>query len=345
MFRFKNIDTFIPGKFERIGMLKGKRWYLEKNLNKNGLFKPQRHEHGDRKVFCGNHYGEFLGYKLAQNIGIDSCTAELAELSRYYPNIHKERNNGTPQFKRGCIIYSNLDTSEYLEPGCVIIENLMYKHPEQMKELSVNEKYRLDINDNIEVIMASIECKVRNFYTNKKIYPKEFIEQQVRKNKEKMIEMIIYDCLYGNNDRHDENWSMRISNSDVELYSLYDNERVLGLYENQNNIEQALNTDTVEEFSEKRLFSRMKIPGELSKHSNYKDVLKYLINNYSEETIKNLGKHIINNTPEQIKLYLKSCEDLPECYIKFGTQMYQKRYEFARKLYLEKIPNAKATER
>ena len=335
MFKFRNIDTFIPGKFERIGMLKGKRWYSEKNSTKTGLFKPQRYEHGDRKVFCANHYGEFMGFLIADNAGTDSCRAELAELSRYYPNIHKERNHGTPQFKRGCIIYSHLKTGEHLEPGCLVIDKFMYRQPQKVCELSQLDSKKSNVNDNIEVVIASIESKVRDFYESKKIYTPEFIENQVNINREKAIEMIIYDCLYGNNDRHDENWSMRVSDEGVELYTLYDNERILGLHENQRTIENSLENNNVEETSEERLFSRMKIPGDINKYSNYKDVLKYMINNYEDETKRILSKHLSKNTPEQIKMFLEKCEDLPQCYIEFGSQMYKSRYDFAKDLYID----------
>ena len=44
MYKFRNIDSFKPGAFERIGMLKGKRWYTDySDINHiaTGLFKPK----------------------------------------------------------------------------------------------------------------------------------------------------------------------------------------------------------------------------------------------------------------------------------------------------------------
>ena len=71
-----------------MGMLKGKRWY-ESSDGIFGLFKPQRTEFGDKKVFCANHYGELLGYVLSIGSTIPTCKVELAHLSKYYSNIHK----------------------------------------------------------------------------------------------------------------------------------------------------------------------------------------------------------------------------------------------------------------
>ena len=89
MFEFRNIDGFKPYKFEKVGELKGKRWYIDSKKRKKGLFKPKRPEFKDHKVFCANHYGEFVGSVLASETGIPACKAELAHLSKYYANIHK----------------------------------------------------------------------------------------------------------------------------------------------------------------------------------------------------------------------------------------------------------------
>ena len=91
MYSFKNIDDYTPGAFERIGQLRGKRWYYSQG--KTGLFKPRRFEHGDRKVFCANHYGEFMGYVLAQAANIDACPVELAHLERFYEHYYKYKYN------------------------------------------------------------------------------------------------------------------------------------------------------------------------------------------------------------------------------------------------------------
>lgn len=334
MFEFKNIDSFIPGRFERMGMLKGKRWYtgFEPKDEEPGneaylvLFKPKRKEYGDRKIFCANHYGEFIGYLLAIGSRTPACKVELASLSKYYENIYKERNCATPEQKNGCISYWNLENGEVLHHGQLVIDEYARNHP----SIESVKHYENDIN----VCISAIEEATREYYDKSSFKrSQEYIEGKVVENRKAAVNMIIYDCLYGNNDRHDENWAMvkDLHGRDISLYSLYDNERVLGLYENIKTIQSALNSNTVETFSEKAAFSRMTVPDEVSATSSYKDVLTYLISTYPE-TQELLERHLKGNTPMKVKMYLESCEDLPECYVDYGSKMYQSRYDFAKEL-------------
>lgn len=355
MFKFINIDSFRPGRFERVGMLKGKRWYVDTSKSKEtnlGLFKPQRYEFKDRKVFCGNHYGEFVGYLLANNASIPACPVELAELSKYYSNIHKERNGGTPEHKKGCISYTKLKPEETLEAGKLVIDKFKSRHPDKFEKILKRGIAIKNVDDSIDVFLAAIEYRIRDFYLDyrfnnkfrqeayndcaKNETSKEYIDNKVREAINKAINMIVYDCLYGNNDRHDENWSMYVKmdsgKADLELYELYDNERVLGLYENQNNIEKSLKEGDEEEFSEKLLFSRMKVPQETKTNSSYKDVLNYMMLIYPEETRNSIKSQISANTPEKVNEFLESCEGLPKPYIDFGTKVYKSRYNFAKEL-------------
>lgn len=338
MFKFRNIDGFTAGRFERMGMLKGKRWYINtEDLDEDFrfvsvLFKPKRKEYGDKKVYCANHYGELVGYLLAIGSRTQSCKVELAHLSKYYENIHKERNNGTPESKDGCIIYSHLERTQMLEHGKVCIDNYITENH------GAFENYRSDINDNIDVCIKAIEFSTRKFYEKSDIKrTPEYIEEKVQENRKKAINMIIYDCLYGNNDRHDENWALVKDSEgrDISLYRLYDNERVLGLYENIRTIQSALDSDSIEKDSERILFSRMKVPGEEKVGSSYKKVLTYILNNYPEAE-ELLTIHLKGNTPRNVRMYLESCENLPEEYITFGSKMYESRFEFAKELLQQK---------
>ena len=350
MFDFRNIDKFIPGKFERMGMLKGKRWYTntedDKEIYSVGLFKPQRKEFGNKRIFCANHYGELVGYLLGLNAGVDICKAELAHLSQYHENIHKVRNGARAEEKYGCVTYSKLGHNQELEHGRLVVDIFASDDYEKFQKLTLDDK-EVDKSDNIEVVLASIEHRIRKFYKDSDCSD-EMIEEKVQKNRHKAIEMMVYDCLYGNNDRHDENWAMvrNRAGTEIELYSLYDNERVLGLYENQEFIKDTLGINTphreftpseikdrVEKASEECLFSRMRVPGETKKRPSYKSVLEYLIKNYREDTLEILEKHLKKNTPQMIQMFVASCEGLPEPYIEFQKIMYESRYNFAKELY------------
>ena len=339
MFEFRNIDGLIPYKFEEVGELRGKRWYIDAKEHKMGLFKPKRYEFKDRKVFCANYYGEFIGSVLARESDIPACKAELAHLSQYYENIHKERNHGTPEEKDGCIIYSQLEREDTLGAGKIIIERFKARYRESYERIIKDDKCKEDVNDNVELVFASSISQVADFYRMRGIYSEEFIQAKIQQTRKRIIEMIVYDCLYGNYDRHDENWSMHIKgNQNIDLYPLYDNERVLGLYENQNFIEDTLRNQEVEKKTEENFFSRMHVPGETKKNSTYKEMLEYLMNTYPQETREILQKQLSRHTAESIRKLLEECKGLPSVYIDFGTQMYTYRNAYAREL-LERNKN------
>lgn len=340
-FNFRNIDSFIPGRFETMGMLKGKRWYTNQNDTEEvrlGLFKPQRKEFGDKKIFCGNHYGEFMGYIAAKCVNVPACRVDLAYLSKYYENIHKARHHGTPEEKNGCISYSEKKLDDELEHGTAVIEFFKYQNPDEYERITANDTRNVDKNNNLEICLAAIEYRIRRFYDDREKFSEQFVESKIKENKELAIQMMVYDCMFGNNDRHDENWAMikDRQGTNISLYKLYDNERVFGLYENQNFIEHALNTNKVEEASEAQLFSRMYVPGETKRYSSYKEVLTYLMKNYEIETKKALSSYFEKDTENILQNYLKACTGLPECYIEFQRQMYKARHEFAKELYFGK---------
>ena len=318
-----------------MGMLKGKRWYTglqdsDENSKEYALvlFKPKRKEHGDKKVFCANHYGEFLGYLLSLGSRTPACKVELAHLSEYYENIHKERNNGTPEEKDGCISYSQLERGQMLHHGKLIVDEYL------REQLTTSFEFNKYYENDIDICIAAVEEETKRFYQKSSFKrSEEYINSKVAENRKAMLNMIVYDCLYGNNDRHDENWAMvkDMDGRDISLYYLYDNERVLGLYENIRTVESSLERNTVEADSEKTLFSRMTVPGQNATSSSYKDVLEYIASKYSEVG-EILDMHLKGNPPMKVRMYLDSCENLPKQYVEYGMKMYESRYDFAKEL-------------
>lgn len=333
MFTFRNIDDFVPLQFEKVGMLKGKRWYAQTKEKKKGLFKPKRYEFKDRKVFCANHYGEMVGGILGERAKIETCKSELAHHSHYYSNIYKERAHATTEEKDGCIIYSQLSTGDTLEAGKIVIDRFKESNENRYQSLAKNSIYRGKINDDIELILLSVSSRVEKFYKMGGNYLEKYIQSRIYQTKKKFIEMVVYDCLYGNYDRHEGNWSMHLhSNEEIDIYPLYDNERVLGLYENQNFIEKMLIEKEPEQIMDKIFFSRMRVPGEKKEFSTYKDMLRYLMYAYPEETQETLKRQLDSNTVQSTTSCLEQCEGLPDPYIEFGARMYEYRNRFARRL-------------
>jgi len=324
MYRFKNIDDYTPGYFERIGTLRGKRWYSKND--RNGLFKPRRFEFGDRKVFAANHYGEFMGYLLAQAIDVDACEVELVHLSKFYENYFKFKNNGTPIPRDGAISYKEGPRDETIIPGNVLISK--YNKVNEM-ELLHNNRNIDSLNDEIPTIMHTVKAATIDFYTKRGCSP-EVIKEKVDRNIADIVRMICYDCSFGNNDRHDENWSMVVSGEEMKIYPLYDNERVLGLCENINIVRYILsNPSVLEAYNMYGLHSRMSLPG--GKRATYQEVLVYMLENYPEVTKKTLDKVTTRVKPSIVKNKLQQLEGLPEEYIELSSRIYDQRYSFIEK--------------
>lgn len=324
MYSFRNIDSYIPKEYERAGALKDKLWFEdpksidpETSKRVRGLFKPRRKEaYHPYELFCGNHYGEVAGYCLAKMINMPSCRAELVD-------VHTEKNpytRGDIKHKIGTMVYSRLRNREELIPGKIVVEGLKMDNPEKYEELSSSSRYYYGDanNNNIEIILASIENTMK-----KAGIPSHKIEEV----KSKMIQMAIFDCAFGNNDRHDENWSMSYigkNRETLDLYPAYDNERVLGLYENLDLISHAVNSEKVPEVSTEVLTSRIGFPGKPEKVKYY-ELLEYLGEHYPEVTKQTIQTILNNVSSKDVAQMLSEMEDLPPEYIEFGTLMFSER--------------------
>ena len=156
--------------------------------------------------------------------------------------------------------------------------------------------------------------------------------------------MVVYDCAFGNNDRHDENWSIArdVSTNNLRLYPAYDNERVLGLYENQDLIKNSVDKNNVQDVSKSLLTSRIGIPGHPEKVT-YDIMLQYLSEHYPEETLEFMTGIVQNVSEEDISSILSNLEGLPSEYIEFGTSTYSDRKKTMEKL-IDKIKSKKREE-
>ncbi len=328
MYSFRDIDSFTPLYYEKQGMLKFKLWMENKhNFIKSlsryerGLFKPRRKEYGrSLDLFCGNHYGETVGSILADKIKMPACKSELVK-------VHTEKNkytNGVIKLKEGCISYSELHRNETLIPGNILIERFKSIDPRRYYSLSDIPISSDRSNNNIEVILAAIETTLRN---------EHIPEEKIKDTKRKMIQMVIYDCAFGNNDRHDENWSFarNFTTNEIRLYPAYDNERVLGLYENHQFVSAATEKNIVKETSDTFLRSRMGYPGR-DENVPYEDMLRYLSERYPEESLEFMRTIVDNVKEDDIRSILSDLEGLLPEYIEFGVQAYSYRRETMQQL-------------
>ena len=95
----------------------------------------------------------------------------------------------------------------------------------------VQSRMSLDPYDNIDVVLGSIVAETIRYESRSGKCSSEQVKEDVKENLKSAIDMMVYDCMFGNNDRHSQNWAMYTDeeNGKAKLYPLYDNERVLGL--------------------------------------------------------------------------------------------------------------------
>lgn len=336
MHSFRNIDNYVPLYYEKQGMLKNKLWFEDRaNMDEftgrrvRGLFKPRRKEFKSSiDLFCGNHYGEVVGSELAKKMGMEACDSELV-------NVNTEKNKytrGRIVFKEGCIIYSKQKRTETLIPGKIVVDKFKTACPEKYDELAKSKKsdyyiYSSETEanaNNIEIVLAAIEYSMQT---------EGATAEEIAAARRYMLQMVVYDCVFGNNDRHDENWSLvrDLETGKIKVYPAYDNERVLGLYENHRFITEAVRREKAAEASDIALTSRMGIPG-MPEKVKYSVLLEYLSEHYPEEMLPVMKQVLERVSSKDVLEILSACEGLPIEYIEFGTLMYSERRKTVEKL-------------
>lgn len=353
-FSFNNIDEkYSKGRPERMGDIQPKFWFT--GLSSTILVKRQ---HGQKvpgqqqrsRMF--NHFGEFFGYCLADKSGIEACPVELITL-------HDTRNrySKTKHLYTACGSKKILTPSQMMILGESIINTFELNHPEKYNKIlsrqgdvtNSEKRMSLDSHDNIDIILASIAYGTINYESKSKRFSEAQIREDVKENLKSAIDMITYDCIFGNNDRHSENWAMYVdlSTGKIRHYPLYDNERVLGLSLTEAEVRQAVKSGNLDTTTEKSEFSRMGI-SPIHTGASYKDVLNHLCANYPEYALPAIQKRIDSVSVQDIEaLYdaakgitersevaneLSLADELPEEYRTYGVALYSQRRAFARDL-------------
>ncbi len=282
---------------------------------KAGIFKPMHEALKKRKskksYIYANHYGEFVGYKIAEKIGIPACKVELAR--RKYRNKY----SGKESIIDGCISYIHKGNQDEVVNGLTILE----AYSRDVLNLNTTTSK----NNNIDTIISAL-----------RYYLKErgnCSDSEIEKVIEELVEVVMFDCTFGNWDRSDENWGIVFRNINfpkkeradtVEMYPMYDNERILGFMERKDVVEQIIQSDEgVKSYSDTLLNSRMGF-GKENEKIHYTDMVKYLLNKYPQYSKKALDK-IFTFKEKDLDEILKKCSELDECYKQFAKKIYSER--------------------
>lgn len=318
----KNTYSFIV---EPIGDTQPKYWFIPKNIsseddaidktNINSVFLVKRgiYSKGSknrRRSFRQNSVGEYVGYRLAKMYE-DEINKGIAKKERiacpvflicFNTRDNKDgRKNATTLFP-ACASERLMEPNDVLEPAESFIEQFRIKQNEKYNEILENSKKYGSGNygkseilqsnskeDILEIGLAALEYRIRDFEMQNGIN-ENIIEEDIKKARIGFLRMCIFDILTGNNDRHTNNYSiiLKASSHRARLYELYDNERVLGLYNSANEMEKINLMEQegkrVEDIQGILQFSRMGV-GSINSGSDYRDVTDYLISKYPDEVI------------------------------------------------------------
>ena len=338
---YKNLDKdYRKVRREFTGEIQPKYWYRTfRGEPKSALIKRQHSQTTGKnkpKSKTYNHIGEYVAYLLAKKAQIPVCPVELVTL-----HDNKNRYSDKIMLFRGCASYNIKKPSSELVPGEVIVRNF-YRNNN-----SPNSYMAEYMEDSFDIILQSIIAETINMENKMGKRTKEEIDADAKENVRRLIDMVVYDCLFGNNDRHSENWAMEIDRETgkVELYSMFDNEAVLGFRRPLDEIRNIVqNSSNLENDIDITLFSRMGFGEHMSKVP-YKRMLKFLVKKYPEYAIPSINNMLSRVDEDYVNEIYDSLEgistrgddsdelteddELPGFYRIFGTQLYRYRRNFA----------------
>ena len=273
-----------------------------------------------KKTSC--EYGEFIAHKMLEKMGIPSCKVEF--IKRYITNPRSKSGKGNEI--PGVLSYIELGEGETLVSAQTVISRFKQNHKKEFFDIiEIDDRFRSsynldnfnDINNNnIEVVIPAFMTFVKEDCrgTNKKA---EEIKQSI-------IDMVTFDCMFANRDRHSENYGLALSskNGKVRFYPLYDNEYILGFSEPEKDIGKYSATG-LQEHINNDLYSVMGVnskPAQLSASA----MMAYLFSTYPMETQKAYEK-VAKFTVKDLEELMDECEGLPETHKAYALRIFKLR--------------------
>ncbi len=291
-----------------------------------GIFKPTLNVNKKTlkvadKRSTASEYGEFIACQIARKLDIPACDVELVKLELERPRAVPRKTVIVP----GSISYLDLKPGEQLVHAINIMSRFRYEKPEENKaivestEKSKNNSrdfYKEEVANNcIDIIIPAFES-----YLKDKCNASEEKIAEVRQN---LIEMTLFDCLFANRDRHDENYGLAIDQEgNVRFYPMFDNEYILGFSEEEA-IVKRYSSEKLAEHIEKDLYSRMGILSNPHKITSA-SMFSHLFTHYPKESYKAYEKLKQFKTTDLVDI-MDNCEGLNDFYKGYALKIFETR--------------------
>lgn len=117
------------------------------------------------------------------------------------------------------------------------------------------------------------------------------------------LNMMLFDFLIGNTDRHQNNWAILRKNSNLRVSPLYDNGSALCCYVKEEDIDSYLGKDKMrfKSLVDSKSKSRIRINKYEKKEPTHLEVIEYIHDNYYNDVIEMVNKIILNINETKIK--------------------------------------------
>lgn len=262
------------------------------------------------KKECANHYGEYIAYIILKQLGKDACKVNLGEIE--VKNSYDEKI-----VVQGILSHYELNQQEIYKPICTVIDDYKETQFDKYKEKILVKDYNAYKNySNIEVILGAIEY----------FYRRNGQEFKIKEARKKFFDMCIFDIKFANRDRHSSNFGLKINQltNEIEFYSLFDNEQILGFQENKPDIIRYLSEhEQYIKFKSKELTSCIGIP-ENPRDIDSQKLLNYLLEYYPMETnssLQDINMYKVLNLEE----LMDSCHGLSDEHKQFAKKIFIER--------------------
>lgn len=273
----KNFDKWIPDR-EKLDSGKGKKvWLTNPNNSKScGWFKYVKKtfnkDNKESEILTYENVSEKIAELIAKELKINSAKIDIGI---YYGDM-------------GCLSYNILSDRQTMSEGVSYISRKYPKY-DALKGIDFETgKYYC-----LEIILKSL---------NKEELQNEFLK------------IMVFDFIIGNSDRHSNNWAIIKNKSGKEYFApLYDNGSSLCALISELEINNYLGNDKLRFLSlvDSKSKTLIRINGNDKRTPTHRDVLKYLYQNYYDQTrefaelaIKRLNEEKIDDILRNVNQYI-----------------------------------------